>query len=45
MESVDKEKATEAVKEQDVQKGYEAVDKPVASEAVDTDKAMDALIK
>jgi hypothetical protein len=45
VESVDKEKATEAVKEQDVQKGYEAVDKTKATESVDTDKAMDALMK
>ena len=45
MESVDQEKATEAVKEQDVQKGYESVDKTSAGESVDTDKAMEALTK
>jgi len=45
MESVDKQQATEAVKEQDVKKGYDSVDKPQATESVDTDKAIDALMK
>ena len=45
IQTVDKGKATEAVKEQDVQKGYESVDQTKATESVDTDKAMDALMK
>ena len=45
VESVDQEKATEAVMEQDMQKGYDSVDKPTAAESVDTGKAVDALMK
>jgi hypothetical protein len=45
MQSVDSEKATEAVMEQDVKKGYDSVDKPQAAESVDTEKALDALMK
>jgi hypothetical protein len=44
-ESVDTEQATEALMEQDVKKGYDAVDKPQATGSVDTGKAIDALMK
>lgn len=42
---MDKQKATEAVMQGDIQKGYESVDTQKASESVDKQKAMDALMK
>ncbi len=45
MDAVDGQKATEAVMERNVQKGYESVDKQQASDSVDKQKAVDALMK